>query len=80
MRGLLKNKKILHLGVEKGLIFFNGWKDIFKILYFFKIRVYEMTKKWWIDEGIKIFGCQNSKNSSLYNGEEEFIKIIVLKI
>ena len=24
----LKNKKFLHLGVEKGLIFFNGWKDI----------------------------------------------------
>ena len=39
-----------------------------------------MAKKWRIDEGIKIFGCQNLKNSSLYNGEEEFIKIMVLKI
>ena len=28
-----------------------------------------MDKKWRIDEGIKIFGCQNSKNSSLYNDE-----------
>ena len=42
--------------------------------------VYEMAKKWQIDEAIKIFGCQNLKNSSLYNGEEEFIKIMVLKI
>ena len=47
---------------------------------FFKIMVYEMAKKWRIDEGMKIFGCQNSKNSSLYNGEGEFIKIMVLKI
>ena len=39
-----------------------------------------MAKKWQIDEAIKIFGCQNLKNSSLYNGEEEFIKIMVLKI
>ena len=31
--------------------------------------VYEMAKKWRIDEGIKIFGCQNSENSALYNGE-----------
>ena len=33
MRGLLKNKRILHLGVEKGLIFFNGWKDILKLWF-----------------------------------------------
>ena len=38
--------------------------------------VYEMAKKWRIDEGIKIFGCQNSKNSSLYNGEGEFKKYL----
>jgi hypothetical protein len=39
-----------------------------------------MAKKWRIDEGIKIFGCQYLKNSSLYNGEEKFIKIMVLII
>lgn len=38
--------------------------------------VYEMAKKWRIDEGIKIFGCQNSKNSSLYNGKGEFKKYL----
>lgn len=38
--------------------------------------VYEMAKKWRIDEGIKIFGCQNSKKSSLYNGEGEFKKYL----
>jgi len=39
-----------------------------------------MAKKWRIEEEMKIFGCQNLKNSSLYNSEEEFIKIMVLKI
>ena len=118
MRGLLKNKKILHLGAWKRRDFSQWVKGHFKIvvsksckksaLYiserffkkvfdwglkkywfsyryirckiFFKIRVYETAKKWRIDERIKIFGCQNSKNSSLYNGEEEFIRIMVLKI
>ena len=41
--------------------------------------VYEMAKKWRIDEGIKIFGCQNLKNSSLYNVEGD-LKNIWLKI
>ena len=38
-----------------------------------------MAKKWRIDEGIKISGCQNLKNSSLYNGEGEFKKYLAQK-
>lgn len=37
--------------------------------------VCEMAKKWRIDEGIKIFGSQNSKNSALYNVEGNFKNI-----
>jgi len=33
-----------------------------------------MAKKWRIDEGIKIFGCQNLKNSSLYSGRGIILK------
>lgn len=36
--------------------------------------MYEIAKKWRIDEGIKVFGCQNLKNSSLYNSEGNFKK------
>ena len=34
-----------------------------------------MAKKWRINEGIKKFGCQNLKNSALYNVKGDFKNI-----